>query len=146
MNCVPNVYYPARKKHQFAVPKGLASRKQRVSPRTNTVVEASFITYNVTEYADRYELAIAVPGYSKENINVSIDGDLITISGQIEQTADKTYLRKEFSPKNFKKVFRASDKMDMSKISAKYQSGILNLEIGKKDEAIPTPPRSIDIQ
>lgn len=104
---------------------------------------------NIKEDADGYLLDLAAPGYGKEDIEVKIDDNVLTISSEkkddtIEKEGEK-FTRREFKYAGFKRTFTLPDTVDATKIAANYENGILNLSIPKKDEAKPQPARTIAI-
>lgn len=103
---------------------------------------------NVKEDEDGYTLALAAPGYAKEDIEIKIDDNVLTISSEkkdAEKKEGEQYTRKEFKYAAFKRTFTLPDTVDATKIAASYENGILNLAIPKKEEAKPVPARTIEI-
>ena len=104
---------------------------------------------NVKEDTDGFSLALAAPGYGKEDIAIKIDDNVLTISSEKkEATTEKEgekYTRKEFKYAAFKRTFTLPDTVDATKIAANYENGILNISIPKKEEAKPVPARTIEI-
>lgn len=97
----------------------------------------SFPPVNITEKKDSYHLEVAAPGLQKADFSVKLDGNILTISTEKKQETkeetDKT-IRREFSYKAFKRSFTLDDKIDATSIVAKYENGILKLELAKKEE------------
>ena len=113
---------------------------------TNTTIPAVYIK----ETAEGYEVEVAAPGMTKKDFKVELDGNLLTISSERtsenEEKEDERYARKEFSYQSFQKTFTLQkDVVDIDKIQAKYENGLLHLLIPKKGEAKQKPPRLIQI-
>ena len=113
---------------------------------TNTTIPA----VNIKETAENYEVEVAAPGMSKKDFRVELDGNSLTISSeknnQKEEKEDEKYYRKEFSYLAFQRTFNLQkDVVDIDKIEAKYENGLLHLLIPKKEEAKQKPPRLIQI-
>ena len=113
---------------------------------TNTTVPA----VNIKESAENYEVEVAAPGMTKKDFKVELDGNSLTISSkrstEKEEKDDERYSRKEFSYQSFQRTFTLQkDVMDIDKIQAKYENGLLHLLIPKKEEAKQKPPRLIQI-
>jgi len=113
---------------------------------TNTTIPA----VNIKETADNYEVQVAAPGMTKEDFKVELDGNSLTISSeksqQNEQKEGERFSRKEFSYQSFQRTFNLQkDVVDIDKIQAKYDNGILHLMIPKKEEVKQKPPRLIQI-
>lgn len=104
---------------------------------------------NIKETADNYEVEMAAPGMSKNDFKIELDGNLLTISSSKEFEDEKKedgYARKEFSYQSFQRSFNfPKDVVDEDKIEAKYENGLLQLTIPKKEEAKRKGPRLINI-
>ncbi len=103
---------------------------------------------NVKETETEYVLELAIPGRKKEDFNVEIDNDILTISSEVkseENKEDDGYTRREFTFSSFKRVFSLPETISMDKINATYEDGILKFVLPKKEEALPKPKRLIEI-
>ena len=103
---------------------------------------------NVKETESDYVLELAIPGRKKEDFNVEIDNDILTISSEVksgENKEDDGYTRREFTFSSFKRVFSLPETISLDKINATYEDGILKFVLPKKDEALPKPKRLIEI-
>jgi HSP20 family protein len=98
----------------------------------------NFPPVNIIEKAENYLVELSVPGFEKSDFAVKLDGNLLTISTEKKDEAtnqtDKM-IRKEFTYKSFKRSFTLDEKIDAENISAKYENGILKLELPKKQVA-----------
>lgn len=74
-------------------------------------------------------IQIPFPGYSKEDIKVSIEGNLLTISADIKEE-EQTYFRKSFD-----KVYRLYEQIDADQVSAEMKNGLLTITIHKKERS-----------
>lgn len=104
---------------------------------------------NISENAQGYELEIAAPGLTREDFNLSLEKNLLTISANKEdKEEDNTakVVRREFSYYSFKRSFELPDLTDGDRISASYENGVLKVSIPKKEEAKDKEPRKIEIQ
>ncbi len=104
---------------------------------------------NVVESKDAYRLEVAAPGLAKEDFEVKLDKELLTISAKKSATTEKNegerYTRREFSFVEFSRSFHLPDTIDANSIKATYDSGVLNVVLEKKQEAKPQPARVIEI-
>lgn len=103
---------------------------------------------NVKETETEYVLELAVPGRKKEDFNVEIDNDILTISSEVrneENKEDDGYTRREYTFSSFKRVFSLPETISLDKINATYEDGILKFVLPKKEEALPKPKRLIEI-
>ena len=104
---------------------------------------------NIREEDGSYEVEVAAPGMNKQDFNITLDGNLLTISSAKEQQNEKQqekYTRREFSYQSFSRTFTLQkDVMDTEKIQAKYEDGVLHLLIPKKEQAKQKQPKQIEI-
>lgn len=113
---------------------------------TNTTVPA----VNIRENNDNFIVEMAAPGMSKEDFKVELDGNTLTISSEkqnnVEEKEGERYTRREFSYQAFQRSFELSKNVvDVERIEAKYENGVLHLLIPKKEEVKQKPPRMIQI-
>ncbi|MEM0995183.1 MAG: Hsp20/alpha crystallin family protein [Bacteroidota bacterium] len=107
---------------------------------------------NIKENDTNYEVALAVPGMNKEDFQIHLDNNTLTVSVEQETknetTKDeRTYSRREFSYQSFQRSFNLpKDVVDEDNISAKYQDGILSIHVPKKSEAEIRTRKQIAIQ
>lgn len=104
----------------------------------NWMKEITVPAVNITEEKDRYMVALAAPGMKKEDFNIAIDGNIMSISSQKEESKedkDARYTRKEYSYSSFSRSFTLPDEVNQAAIDAKYEDGILKLMLPKKEEA-----------
>lgn len=95
---------------------------------------------DVKETETGYEVVIDLPGYSKENVNAELkDGYLIisatTTSNDEEKSEDGKYIRKERYSGSCSRSFYVGDAVTQDDVKAKFENGVLTLEVPKKEEA-----------
>ena len=100
---------------------------------------------NIIEDDNGFKIELAVPGFEKNDFNIEVDDDVISISLEKEIDATTTYNKREFNFGSFKRAFNLPESAHSAKISANYTSGILNILIPKKEEAKPIPSRIIKV-
>ena len=103
---------------------------------------------NIIEKADQYKIELAAPGMEKADFNVKLDGKILTIGAEKKAetaTENEKMIRKEFGYKSFKRSFTLDEKIDAANISARYENGILTLELPKKEE-VKSGAKEITIQ
>ena len=113
---------------------------------TNTTIPA----VNIKETAENYEVEVAAPGMTKKDFKVELDGNMLTISSekshQSQERDEDRYYQREFSYQSFQRTFNLQKNVvDVEKIEAKYENGLLKLIIPKKEEAKQKPPRLIQV-
>jgi len=100
---------------------------------------------NVIEGKEDFKLEIAAPGLKKSDFDINVEKDVLTISAKVEKVEDVKYSRKEFDYNEFKRTFHLPKTIDISKIDARFEDGILHLTLAKKEEAKELPARKIMI-
>ncbi|RWX02560.1 Hsp20/alpha crystallin family protein [Flavobacterium cerinum] len=104
---------------------------------------------NIKENEQAFELELVAPGQKKEDFNIEIENELLTISTEaktekIEQEEGK-FTRREFRISSFKRAFTLPETVKADEINAAYKDGILTLTLPKKEEALPKAKRMIEI-
>ena len=92
---------------------------------------------NISETESGFHLDLSIPGFSKEEISISLDENNLIVSGEkntekVDQ--NKRFTRKEFSYQNFKRSFTLPENVNEEGIGAKFENGILILDLPKKAE------------
>ena len=104
---------------------------------------------NVIDKAEEYIVEMAIPGLKKSDFNIDVDNQLLTISAETKtehvEENEENYTRREFGYSSFKRTFTLPKTVNTEKIAAKYNDGILKVELPKFDEAKKKPLRSIKI-
>lgn len=105
--------------------------------------EREFIPFvDIFETPDSYILDADMPGVSKENLEITLDNNTLTISGKVDQTKGIKFEYQEFELNNYKRSFVVNEDVSTGKIEAKLENGVLNLVIPKSEK---TKPRKIEI-
>lgn len=103
---------------------------------------------NIRETEDAYLLDVVAPGLDKNDFNLSVEKNILTISGErkneVKDEKEKE-IRKEYSYRGFKRVFTLDEKIDGEKIEAKYVNGVLTLNLPRKAE-VKASAKEISVQ
>lgn len=94
---------------------------------------------NVREDDKVYNLDLAIPGMSKDDIKIEIEKDILMISSENNEKKESNkngYNVREFGYQSFCRSFNIPDNADSEKISASYKDGILNIVIPKSKEDV----------
>jgi HSP20 family protein len=112
---------------------------------TNTTLPS----VNIKENNEQFTVEVAAPGFEKTDFNIELNNNVLTISSEKkvekETENDEHFTKQEFSYQSFSRSFTLPLTVERDKISAKYDNGILNIEIPKRDEAKPKPKKIISI-
>ncbi|WP_442591941.1 Hsp20/alpha crystallin family protein [Pedobacter sp. AW31-3R] len=103
---------------------------------------------NISESKDQYYVELAAPGLKKEDFKLSLERNLLSIS--VEQTAqndiqERNFNKREFSYTSFVRSFTLPESADENGIEAKYENGVLGINIPKREEA-KVQSRQIEIK
>ncbi|MEI6804285.1 MAG: Hsp20/alpha crystallin family protein [Burkholderiales bacterium] len=95
---------------------------------------------DVAERNGIYEVKADLPGVKKDDISVRIDGNVVQIDAQVnreKETKSKTdkILRSERYQGTISRTFSMAEDIDDAKVSAKFNDGVLTLELPKKATA-----------
>ena len=115
----------------------------------NSVTNTTLPAVNIRETNENFEVEMAAPGMNKNDFKIELDGNTLTISSERkndwQEREGERYTRREFSYESFKRTFQLpKDVVDIEKIQAKYENGVLNLVVPKKEE-VKQKPRMIEI-
>lgn len=81
---------------------------------------------NISEDEKQYSILVSVPGLTKDEINISIDEKILSVSHD-----DDKSIKKNCFTQSFRKTYRLSDDTDIENISAKLENGLLEIIIPK---------------
>jgi len=94
---------------------------------------------DVVETANAYEVHLALPGVNKEDFNIEVNDNHLTISGERKfqnEKKEKSYHAIETHYGSFSRSFTLPENVDASKINAKYNNGILEVSIPKDEKKV----------
>ena len=93
---------------------------------------------SVIEGGDVYMLNVEMPGVNKEGLEISVENNELTIIGRRSLAqVEGTLIHRESRPENFRRVFELDPSIDMSKISARIDQGVLTLTLPKAEQVKP---------
>lgn len=96
---------------------------------------------NIIENDKDFQIEIAAPGMTKEDVclNVNDDNELVISLERRSESADKdaakgTYLRREFAYSAYRQSFTLPENIELPKIEARMENGVLTICLPKKEE------------
>jgi HSP20 family protein len=104
---------------------------------------------NILEQEGGFHIEMAAPGLKKENFQVNLNQNVLSISYKQEEEKEETrgrFTRREFRAGSFKRSFTLPETIDVEKIAATYTDGIMTLFLPKKEEDKSKNERLIEIQ
>ncbi len=94
------------------------------------------IKVDVKENGTAYTVEAEIPGVSKEDIHVTIDGNIVTLRAEVRQldaqAADEKLLRSERYYGSVARSYQLPVDIDEDAAKAKYDNGVLTLNLPKK--------------
>ena len=105
--------------------------------RVETDTGSLDVRVDVTEKDGTYTVRADLPGVKKEEINVRIDGNMVQIDAEVKHEKDTKdsggkVLRSERYYGAVSRAFTLAQDVDEAKATAKYENGVLTLELPKK--------------
>lgn len=95
------------------------------------------IRMDVSDVGKNYVVKAEIPGVKKDDIHVSIDGNMVSISAEIKQEKEvkegARLIRSERSYGKAMRSFRLDQEVNQDKAQAKYADGVLELTLPKKN-------------
>ena len=106
---------------------------------------------DIKEKDNGYELAMEVPGFDKEDLKLNLEDGYLTISAEHKTSNDKKdeeghIIRQERYYGSSKRSFYIGEQIEKQDIKAKYDKGILNVFIPKKDVKKLENKQTIEIE
>jgi HSP20 family protein len=104
---------------------------------------------NVTETHDHFKIEVAAPGLERSDFDLQVENDHLMIKAekehQNEEKAD-SFVRREFNYTSFTRNFQLPKSVNGEGIAAKYENGVLIIELPKKEEVKGKPVKRIEIK
>jgi HSP20 family protein len=121
------------------------TQNKAVTNREETRSQERYVTppVDIYELGDALIVTADLPDISKENIDVRVENNLLTIRGKPSHSAPGEPVYREYELVNFFRQFELTQKVDQSNISAELEHGVLKLRLPKAEEA---KPRKIDVR
>lgn len=89
---------------------------------------------DISEDENSLNVIAEIPGIKKENLKITLQDNILTIEGEKkkeEETKDKNYYRSERVFGSFKRCFTLPSEVDSEKVDAKFEEGVLKINIKK---------------
>ena len=121
------------------------ARPARSAARYNTPT-TNVMRTDVKEDENGYELHIELPGYQKEDVKAQLKDGYLTITAKHEDNKDEknekgNYIRRERFYGQCSRSFYVGEDVTQQEIKAKFENGVLELTIPKKEEKPKVPEK-----
>ena len=97
---------------------------------------------------DSYDISIELPGVKSEDVEVTIDGNNLTVRGEKRSMHEQSGRSFYFSERQFgafQRTFRLPPDFDEENVDASFVDGVLQLTVGKK-KSLEQQPKKIQIK
>ena len=113
--------------------------------------ESSIMKTDIKEKKDKYIIEMDLPGYDKENIQLSLKDGYLEVTAEVnkEENSDENekFVHKERYYGHCSRSFYVGDQIKEDEISAEFRNGTLKICVPKKDEEKELPKaRNIEIK
>ena len=113
---------------------------QETKPANDRAVRQDYVVpeVNIFENKDGYVLEAEMPGVRKEGLEITLEGNELTLVGRRHTDASPgEALFRESQARDYRRVFELDPAIDTAKVSAKIEQGILTLTLPKSEKVKP---------
>ena len=102
--------------------------------------EDNYPPYNIERLTeDRYQISLAVAGFAPQDIAITAEQNVVTIEGSKADKAERDFLYRGISTRNFKRQFNLADYVQVK--SATFDNGLLKIELVREIPEAMKPRR-----
>ena len=105
--------------------------------------ESSIMKTDIKEKKDKYIIEMDLPGYEKQNINLSLKEGYLEVSATVENNEEseekEKFVHKERFYGHCSRSFYVGDNITEQDIHAEFKNGILKIDVPKKEEKKELP-------
>ena len=94
---------------------------------------------DISEDKDNINVVAEIPGVKKDDIKITLQDNILTIEGEKKKETEqkeKNFFRSERMYGSFKRCFTLPDMVDSEKVEAKFENGMLNIQLKKIEHKI----------
>lgn len=94
------------------------------------------VPVNIAEHDDAWEVSVYATGFDKANIKLSVSDETLYITGTREAgDPAPQFTKQEFPVKSFERIISLNDQVDVARISARQEGGVLYVTLPKTETA-----------
>ena len=120
-----------------------AAKSEKTIPEKSQKLTALAPNVDIYENSDEILLYADLPGVKKEDITIDLDNGQLTLIGNRYMELEKDMQLEEFGSSQFRRIFSVPQGIDLAKVDAELNDGVLKLHL-PKSEAVK--PRRIEIR
>jgi len=113
------------------------TQKAEVTRRQEQQPETFIPAADIWETEDRVVIRMDMPGVTKNNVDVRVDRNTLTVQGTVDGEPDGRLVYGEQRIGNFRRQFNLSEDLDRDNVTAEMKAGVLTITIGKAEEVKP---------
>jgi HSP20 family protein len=98
---------------------------------------------DIYEENDGLVVVADMPGLERENLEISVEQDVLTIKGTHIETGERDFIYREYTSSSYFRQFTLGNKIDQTAINAEYRHGVLRLRLPFAESA---KPRTIEVK
>ena len=107
-------------------------------PQPKKSLSAKILT-NIIRTENGFDIELAAPGFQKDDLHIDVEKNQLKITFTKKEAAEKiTYVKQEFAVGTFSKTFNLPSNIDVEKISASYDLGILKVSLENAEKIVKT--------
>ncbi|HMR92748.1 MAG TPA: Hsp20/alpha crystallin family protein [Chitinophagaceae bacterium] len=110
--------------------------------------KTALMPVNIKETDKDYVLEVVAPGFEKGDFKVTVDQQQLIVSAEKKEESkaeNEKQIRREYSYRSFERSFTIDEKIDVNSVAAKYENGVLTLNLPKKED-VKAAKQEITIQ
>jgi HSP20 family molecular chaperone IbpA len=112
--------------------------------RGDNLLNDSYLNHSTIEVLDKeYLITLAIPGFTKEQIKLELNGNILTISAENKEQSDENNTKKNINSK-FKQVISLNTDIERNSIKSSLKDGILTISIPRTQQK--GEPQTINIE
>jgi HSP20 family molecular chaperone IbpA len=112
--------------------------------RGENLLNDNYLNHSTIEVLDKeYLITLAIPGFTKEQIKLELNSNILTISAENKEQSDENNTKKNISSK-FKQVISLNNDIERDSIKSSLKDGILTISIPRTQQE--GEPRTINIE
>jgi HSP20 family protein len=124
--------------------------KRNIGQMVGADISVTVPAVNVSELENEFLIELAAPGLTKQDFQVKIEKDLLTISSekskQIVEGEGTRFTRKEFNYSAFTRSFHLPEGIKPDHIKGSYENGVLKVSLPKDQEWLSKKIKQIEIK
>jgi len=115
----------------------LAKKEQADAARREERPEYYHPAVDICETSDEVILKYDMPGVYKDNVEITVDRDTLTVTGNVDREDLGEAVYRETRIGNYRREFTLSDDVDPDSITAEMKAGVLTVKVSKPEKVKP---------